>query len=38
MMQYIKWILLAICVGAVVWPLLVRPPHHQKRDSGPEDE
>jgi hypothetical protein len=35
-MQYIKWILLGICLLAVVWPLLFKQPSDQKKDAEPK--
>lgn len=33
-MQIIKWILLAVCVLMIIWPLLARDPKHPTENKG----
>ena len=37
-MQYIKWILLGVCLLAVVWPLLFKQPDQHPDVTKPEQK
>lgn len=38
MMEYMKWILLAVCLISVMWPLISKQPSDHKKESDLEQK
>jgi hypothetical protein len=38
MMEYAKWILLAVCLISVMWPLISKQPSDHNKESKPQQK